>query len=528
MLTRETRREVERIGDVTERVQTAADGVGRVVDGAGRPHPRAARSSGSRGGLRRGVDVFVQRLRRARRSPWQMIATTRRATWAGSSSAGVLGAAAALLLTPRTGAETRELLAERGGEFARRAQELATEAQGRAGEWLDKSRELFEEQTQRLMTRLRGGPGRDAGGDAQGSDRAAWLRSSSPTPDELEERATRRSAVASRSTTAVYAVVLAIASLGGSNAMKEMLLAQQEASNQWAYYQAKVIREHLNRGNKLVLETQLAEPSPLKGAEREKFEALAKKFADEEKRMNVDKKEIEPRRKAAEAERDLNQAKDPYFDYAEVLLQIAIVTRVGVDPVGAHGRCSGSRSAWRIIGTVFAAQRLPALRPRAVPPRPLAARASALPVALALDRLERPHRHAVAGGGPHGRDPEVRALERRHRALHPRHLLGHHVAARVESLREEPDVVERRAVGAVDVAVDFVACGPALPRPLQAKPSLPALHRRRDGCRRRHPRGGASGEQRREGDQSGAERGDDILASHEASTSRARAGSGRR
>jgi gas vesicle protein len=70
---------------------------------------------------------------------------------------GVIGAAAALLLTPRTGQQTRELLSEHGGEFARRAQEVATEAQGRAGEWLDKSRELFEEQTQRLMTAFEAG-----------------------------------------------------------------------------------------------------------------------------------------------------------------------------------------------------------------------------------------------------------------------------------------------------------------------------------------------------------------------------------
>ncbi|HTO12505.1 MAG TPA: hypothetical protein VMQ51_13110 [Candidatus Binatia bacterium] len=47
-------------------------------------------------------------------------------------------------------------------------------------------------------------------------------------------------------------MILAIASLGGSNAMKEMLLALQA-----------------------------------------KFEALARTFADEEKRMSVDKKEIE-------------------------------------------------------------------------------------------------------------------------------------------------------------------------------------------------------------------------------------------
>jgi Domain of unknown function (DUF4337) len=146
-----------------------------------------------------------------------------------------------------------------------------------------------------------------------------------PNPEELEERRDKTFSRRVALTTAVYAVVLAIASLGGSNAMKEMLLAQQEASNQWAYYQSKVIREHLNRGNKLVLEAQLAEPSALKGAERAKFEELARKFADEEKRMNADKKEIEPKAKAAESERDRNQAKDPYFDYAEVLLQISIV-----------------------------------------------------------------------------------------------------------------------------------------------------------------------------------------------------------
>lgn len=146
-----------------------------------------------------------------------------------------------------------------------------------------------------------------------------------PDPDELEERRDKSFSRRVALTTAIYAVVLAIASLGGSNAMKEMLLAQQEATNQWAYYQAKVIREHLNRAQKVAVETQLAEPSPLKGAERAKFEALHKRYADEEKRMNSDKKEIEVVAKKHETTRDLNQAKDPYFDYAEVLLQIAIV-----------------------------------------------------------------------------------------------------------------------------------------------------------------------------------------------------------
>jgi gas vesicle protein len=70
---------------------------------------------------------------------------------------GLVGAAAALLLAPKTGKETRELLSEHGGDWARKAQTMATDAQGRAGEWLDKSRELFEEQTQRLMTAFEAG-----------------------------------------------------------------------------------------------------------------------------------------------------------------------------------------------------------------------------------------------------------------------------------------------------------------------------------------------------------------------------------
>ncbi len=57
-----------------------------------------------------------------------------------------------------------------------------------------------------------------------------------PDPEELEEvkgkQFTRRVAL----TTAIYAVLLAITSLGGNNAMKEMLLAQQQASDQWAFY----------------------------------------------------------------------------------------------------------------------------------------------------------------------------------------------------------------------------------------------------------------------------------------------------
>ena len=147
-----------------------------------------------------------------------------------------------------------------------------------------------------------------------------------PNPDELEERRDKSFSRRVALTTAIYAVMLAIASLGGSNAMKQLLLAQQQASDQWAFYQARVIREHLYRTQKLTAELALAEPSALRGAERVKYEALAKRFADEEKRYNTEKKDVEQDARKLEALRDHHRARDPYFEFGEVLLQIAIVS----------------------------------------------------------------------------------------------------------------------------------------------------------------------------------------------------------
>jgi hypothetical protein len=64
-LTRELRLEVKRVGDVTESVQAVTDGLGRIVVGLS-GLARVGQIVGLATGLRRGVDVFVQRLRRER------------------------------------------------------------------------------------------------------------------------------------------------------------------------------------------------------------------------------------------------------------------------------------------------------------------------------------------------------------------------------------------------------------------------------------------------------------------------------
>ncbi len=69
----------------------------------------------------------------------------------------IAGAAAALLMAPKTGRETREFLAEHGGDLVKKAQEAAGQAQTRAGDLFEKGREYFEEQAQRLTSAFEAG-----------------------------------------------------------------------------------------------------------------------------------------------------------------------------------------------------------------------------------------------------------------------------------------------------------------------------------------------------------------------------------
>jgi hypothetical protein len=147
-----------------------------------------------------------------------------------------------------------------------------------------------------------------------------------PNVEELEEikakALTRRIAL----TTAIFAVLLAITSLGGNNAMKEMLLTQQQASDQWAFYQSKALREHLYKTNGLRIEMDLLERGAGMNPETKKrYETMLKNMRAEETRFGEEKKKIEEEAKQLETERDKNRSKDPYFDFAEVLLQISIV-----------------------------------------------------------------------------------------------------------------------------------------------------------------------------------------------------------
>jgi hypothetical protein len=132
-------------------------------------------------------------------------------------------------------------------------------------------------------------------------------------------------------TIAVFAMVLAICGLGGSNAGKEAVNNNVLASNYFSFYQAKNVRQ-----TALVLaadEIELAWlnepalPEASRQALRAKLDQYRKTVAryESEPETREGKKELLVRAREHEQKRDHALKQDPYFDYAEALLQIAIV-----------------------------------------------------------------------------------------------------------------------------------------------------------------------------------------------------------
>ena len=130
---------------------------------------------------------------------------------------------------------------------------------------------------------------------------------------------------------AVLAVVLAICGMGGSNATKEATLKNIEAANTWSFFQAKNIRRHLLRVQVDELELLVAGQANLPEAAKTAIEAKIQQYREQEKVLSSDQRsgegleELLKKGKSLEAERDVAMKRDPYFDFSQALLQIAIV-----------------------------------------------------------------------------------------------------------------------------------------------------------------------------------------------------------
>jgi hypothetical protein len=130
---------------------------------------------------------------------------------------------------------------------------------------------------------------------------------------------------------AFLAMLLAITGLGGANAAKEATNNNIYAANYYAFFQAKNIRQtDFNLAADAFELAFLQDPGlsgEAKAALKAKAEAYRKTAAryETEPETNEGKKELLLRAKEFEQKRDHALKQDPYFDYAEALLQIAIV-----------------------------------------------------------------------------------------------------------------------------------------------------------------------------------------------------------
>lgn len=129
----------------------------------------------------------------------------------------------------------------------------------------------------------------------------------------------------------VVAVLLAVCSVGGDNATKDANRSNIDASNLWAFFQAKTIRRTVTEVQADQAELMMQTLADLKPESKKIIEERIKAWRAAAARYRTEPetregtRELAERAKAAEKERDIALRKDPYFDFAGALLQIAIV-----------------------------------------------------------------------------------------------------------------------------------------------------------------------------------------------------------
>jgi hypothetical protein len=116
-------------------------------------------------------------------------------------------------------------------------------------------------------------------------------------------------------TMAIIAALLAIVSVAAHIASTEELLAQQKASDQWAYYQAKDIRRY---------DSEIAQDF-LGALKADGTEERRKHYKDNAAKYDNDRADIQKEARQLEAERDVKGKQALRLEIGEIFLEIGIV-----------------------------------------------------------------------------------------------------------------------------------------------------------------------------------------------------------
>jgi len=119
-------------------------------------------------------------------------------------------------------------------------------------------------------------------------------------------------------TMSIMAVMLAAVTLMVHRSSTHELLLQAQATDQWAYFQAKNIRLH-------EMETNVDLFSTLAAKDSDKAQKLQEKYQKQVEKYQADKEDISEKAKDLEKERDVLGKRTDRFEVGEVFLEIALV-----------------------------------------------------------------------------------------------------------------------------------------------------------------------------------------------------------
>jgi hypothetical protein len=143
-----------------------------------------------------------------------------------------------------------------------------------------------------------------------------------------------------------------------------MTLKNIEAANTWAFFQAKNMRRHVLRVEVDDLTLRLKAEPDLTADGRAAIEAKIAEYKKQDEILTagdpakpVDAREgldqLFEKGKRLEVERDVAMRKDPYFDYGEALLQIAIVL-ASISIITKGSFLLGASGVLALVGSLFA------------------------------------------------------------------------------------------------------------------------------------------------------------------------------
>ena len=127
-------------------------------------------------------------------------------------------------------------------------------------------------------------------------------------------------------TTVILAVFATLATYNGGKYSTRSVVDQNQASDQWSYYQAKSIKGYLYevQADKLELDLKVM-PEDLAARAQDDFGKKIDSYRSKIRKYEDEKKEIQEKARLLETDRDDCKIHSKFFGYAIIFLQIALL-----------------------------------------------------------------------------------------------------------------------------------------------------------------------------------------------------------